>query len=80
MRLRQSCLTTKSRAWGTDSRRRKGTRTDPVLAAVGVLSAYHSIITALWRGLLDPVTRAAITVTAPIPPDLESLLRRVAGP
>lgn len=29
------------------------------VTAVGVLSAYHSIITALWRGLLDPATRAA---------------------
>ncbi len=34
-----------------------------------------------WRVTFPhPVTREAITVTAPIPPDLESLLRRVAGP
>jgi hypothetical protein len=29
------------------------------VTAVAVLSAYHSIITALWRGMLDPATRGA---------------------
>lgn len=29
------------------------------VTAVAVLSAYHSIITAIWRGLLDPASRAA---------------------